>query len=185
MSKLAEQLRPIAGPARLRVTADDALRHNKLSPVAAHVPFMHEVSRDVGQALALFGITEAEFERRALVYLQTHVAKMKPPVQVERHIRAPAVPRDEHRLSRQRAAARAVEARIATVIMSIDGVDIREWTIGQCLTAAKRKGHEAYVLSVIGNDYKHLPHHKRVGDVAADGVLQSIVEQGRAHVDEV
>jgi len=191
MNKLAELLRPIAGPARLRVTADEVLRVNKISPTAAKLPFLHELMRDTSQALALMGVTQAEFERRALAYLQECAADMKPPVTVEahqrhgvrvaEHVRKPAVPVDHERLERQRKAAMQTAKRVALVIMSIDGVDIRDWTIGQCRSAARHKGHEAYVLRVLGNQYQHLDHSKHIRDVATDEVLKSIVEQGRTY----
>lgn len=194
MTKFAELLRPIAGPARLRVTADEILRANKISPIASKLPFLHEVMRDTAQALALMGIDQAAFERRALAYLQECAADMKPPVHVEPHtrqnvevagyVRKPAVPADNHRAERLRAAARRTANRIATVIMLIEGIDIRDWTIGQCRSSARHKAHEAYVLRVLGNDYNHLDHTKRIGDLVSDQVLMSIVQQGRAYAHQ-
>jgi hypothetical protein len=193
MTKLAELIRPIAGPARLRVTADEVLRANQISPAAAKLPFMHEMMRDTSQALALCGINQAEFERRALAYLQECAADMKPPVKVEPHIRQatgvtvagyvrkPAVPVDHAKLAQQRTAALKTAQRVATVIMNIDGVDIRDFTIGQCRSAAKHKSHEAYVLRVLGNQYGHLDHTKRIGDLVSDSDLKSIVAQGYEH----
>lgn len=197
MTKLAELLRPIAGPARLRVTADEVLRANGISPTAAKLPFMHEMMRDTTQALALLGINQAEFERRALAYLQQCAADMKPPVVVEPHtrrtasttqvagyVRKPAVPVDPLKAERERTAALHIKRHVADVIMAIDGVDIRDWTIGQCRSAARHKSHEAYVLRILGNDYNHLDHSKRIGDLVTDQVLMSIVQQGRAYAHQ-
>lgn len=191
MTKLGELIRPIAGPARLRVTADEVLRANNISPTAAKLAFIHEMMRDSSQALALMGISQADFERRAMYYLQECAAEMKPPVDVKPHkrgttevtphIRKPPVPVDPVRLEQQRQAAMKTANRVASVIMSIDGVDIRKWTIGACRSAARHKGHEAYVLRILGNQYGHLDHTKYIGDVITDENLKSIVEQGRAY----
>lgn len=191
MTKLGELLRPIAGPARLRVTADEVLRANNISPTAAKIGFLHEMMRDTSQALALMGISQADFERRAMYYLQECAADMKPPVDVKPykrgetevtpHIRKPPIPVDPTRAAQQRQAAMKTATRLADVIMSIDGVDIREWTIGQCRSAARHKGHEAYVLRILGNQYGHLDHTKYIKDVVTDQNLKSIVEQGRAY----
>lgn len=180
-TKLAEQLAPISGPAKLKMTAATALRANDMSPTAATRPFMHEVMRDLSQILALLNITPTEFERRALEYLRREHADMKPPVRVAPHVRKPAHQVDPNI---RRSAMLKVANHVADVIMMIDGQDIREWTVGQCLTAGRRKSHEAYVLRVIGNQYRHLDHTKKIGDLMTDAVLKSIVEQGRAHAEQ-
>ena len=180
-TKLAEQLTPLSGPAKLKMTAATVLRHNDMSPTAATRPFMHEVMRDLAQILALLNVTPTEFERRSLEYLRREHADMKPPVQVVRHVRKPAHQVDP---AIRRTAMLKVANRVADVIMMIDGQDIREWTVGQCLTAGRRKKHEAYVLSVLGSQYQHLDHTKKIGDLVSDSVLMSIIEQGRAHAEQ-
>jgi hypothetical protein len=106
---------------------------------------------------------------------------MKPPVRVTQHLRKPT-----HQVAPdvRRAAMLKVANKVADAIMMIDGQDIREWTVGQCLTAGRRKSHEAYVLRVLGNQYRHLDHTKKIGDLMTDAVLKSIVEQGRAHAEQ-
>lgn len=68
-------------------------------------------------------------------------------------------------------------------ILLIDGIDIRNFTLGQCRSDAYTKRKEHYILSVLASKYKHLPDTKRVGDVANDGELQSLVRQGEEFAD--
>jgi hypothetical protein len=73
------------------------------------------------------------------------------------------------------AAARVAHASARTALMIIDGRDIREWTIGQCLTAGRHKSREARVLTVIGDRLRHLTHTERVGNILGDDALKEII----------
>lgn len=79
------------------------------------------------------------------------------------------------------AAMKAARTTAANAILKIDGIDLREWTIGQALSAARKKGKEHYVLSVLGGMYKHLPHDRTFRDVATDDVIQNVVKQAEAY----
>jgi hypothetical protein len=70
--------------------------------------------------------------------------------------------------------------RRANLILLINGIDIRNFTLGACRSEAHRKGKEHYVLSVIAGLTKHLPDTMHVKDAITDDDLKSIVRQGEA-----
>ena len=77
---------------------------------------------------------------------------------------------------------RAKEAS-AKAIFAVNGIDIRQFTIGACLSEGKRKGKEHYILSVIGGMYKHLPHTMHVHELMGDDELTKLVRQAEAYAN--
>lgn len=166
---------------RLREICETALTKHGHSAAKAHPELLAALGQDPALVWALFGITPALVEQKALQYLRDLASDLKPAVKVEQHIRRP---RGAQIAARNRQATFQLRtAQAAKALMVIDGVDIRDWTIGQCLTAARRKGHEAYVLRVIGNRWRHDTHSKTVGSLMNDADIASIVEQGRAEAE--
>lgn len=177
-TKLAELLVPIEGPVRLRLSADKTLAKHKNDLKKSLREFLALVQSDAGQFMALFDIKPADIERRALQFLQNRMHETTPR-DVVGHKRRPHTPLPE-KLEEQRKAAMKVATFSADVkLMVIDGRDIREWTIGQCRTTARKKGHEAYVLRVIGNQLAHFEHTDLVSKHLSDRDIASIVAQGK------
>lgn len=67
----------------------------------------------------------------------------------------------------------------AEVILKIDGIDIRDLTVGFCISMARAKGMQARVLGQLGERLKHLPHTTRVGDLIHDDELKRIVRDAK------
>lgn len=164
---------------RLNAVADGILQRYDSKPCpGALMEFKAIVTTDRDLLMQIFNITDAEFERRLLAHLMSRVFATTPRPVVP-HQRRQSVPEPE-KIRQRLAAVHSVAVTSARrVIMSIDGRDLREWTIGQALTFAKRKGHEAYVLRVIGNQLRHLDHTQEIGAILSDSDLQKIVAQGK------
>lgn len=61
-------------------------------------------------------------------------------------------------------------------LMLIDGVDIRDLTIGGCKTLARKRTHEARVLRKIAEECTQIGDHVRVGDQYTDDALKRIID---------
>lgn len=62
-------------------------------------------------------------------------------------------------------------------IMLIDGKDIRDWTIGQCLTASRHKRKELHVLSKLGNRLIQFLHTDTVSQHATDAEIRAVINE--------
>lgn len=174
---------PETPQSKLRMTGEAILERNGRSPAKAQAEFVRQLWTDPQLLLALFKITPELIQREAFQYLRQLEAKNPRPRQpVKAHTRKPA-----GQLSPETIAAKLETTKHVArkVLMVIDGVDIRDWTVGQCRTAGRHKAHEAYVLRVLGNVWEQQPHSKTIGELMADEAIANIVEQGREHARDL
>lgn len=71
----------------------------------------------------------------------------------------------------------------AKAIFTVNGIDIRQFTLGACRSERYRKGREHYVLSIIVGKFKHLPDTTKVGDVMGDEELRTLIPQAEAYAN--
>ena len=96
------------------------------------------------------------------------IAGKRPVVKVATHVRRPPLPRTITEIVADK-----------VVLMLIDGVDLRDLTVGRCKTLAKKRGHEARVLRKIAEECAQIGDHVRIGDQYADAALNRIIEDLR------
>lgn len=73
------------------------------------------------------------------------------------------------------AAATVAKQSAKTVLLLIDNRDIREWTIGQCRSAGRRKSREARLLERLGAELGHLKHTDTIGSVLSDKQIKAYI----------
>lgn len=62
-------------------------------------------------------------------------------------------------------------------LMQIDGREIREFTIGECRSAGRRKAREGRVLSALGEKLAHLNHTDEVGKIMSDDQIEEVLKE--------
>lgn len=71
----------------------------------------------------------------------------------------------------------SIAADVTALVFRIDGDDLRDWSIGRCKTAVKRKNRESQILQYFADSYGHLGDEKTIGELCSDDALKEILNK--------
>lgn len=133
------------------------------------------VRTDASMLIIIMNLTKTGLRRRVQEYIDTYNAPKRKPGRPRTQPAMQPPPSTERLHAAQTVYAQAAQA----AVLVIDGTDIMDWTIGQCLSTAKRKDFEARVLRAIGTQLGHLNHTETIGNVLNAAQVKEIIKQNR------